>query len=104
MKSEVMVMPSRIHFVCRSDTRRGYTTTHPGTFTTAAWRVSDRAAAEVEVVALHHSKKDQSWAQGRVVAKSKKDNRWIFTVALSDDPYVWPTDPKRGPEKAYVSL
>jgi len=96
-------MPSRIHFVCRSDTRRGYTTTHPGTFTTAAWRVSDRAAAEVEVVALHHSKKDQSWAQGRVVAKSKKDNRWIFTVALSDDPYVWPTDPKRGPEKAYVS-
>ncbi len=96
-----MPTPNRIHFVCRASTRHGYTQ-HGNVFTTESWKVSDTAASSVNTIALHNCKHDPSWAQGTVIDKTKRDGRWIFTVQMTNDTYGWPSNPGRGPEKAYV--
>ncbi len=71
-----------MHFVCRDDTN---VVDHGnGTFDTGFWKVATRHGSTVEYVALHDSKDEQSYRQGRVLrwrtAVYEGSTRLIFTV------------------------
>ena len=98
-----MPTPERIHLICRETTRKGYKQ-HGNVFITSSWRIAESAANSVNVIALHDSKKSQSWVQGNVIDRHQDPvlKRWIFTVQISGEAHAWPAPPTRGSEKAYV--
>ena len=98
--------PNRIHFVCRANTRHGYTQ-RGNVFTTTAWRVSEAAAHSVREICLHDSKGADSWVQGRVVGPPRpvpypNGQRWEWDVEIVGGAQGWPGATGGGPEKAYV--
>ena len=87
-------MPRRViamHFVCRDDLN---VVDHGnGTFTTGVWRVSETAARSVERVALHTSKGERSYRQGRVLRREQVlyegQPRWRFLVRAEEQRLPW---------------
>ena len=71
-----------MHFVCRDD--RNVTDHGDGTFDTGFWKVARQHCDTVEYVALHQSKEERSYRQGRVTSwrttTYEGATRVIFTV------------------------
>ena len=87
-------MPRRViamHFVCRDDLN---VTDHGnGTFTTGVWRVAESAAQSVERVALHASKSERSYRQGRVLRREsvlhEDQPHWQFLIRVDEQRVDW---------------
>ena len=75
-----------MHFVCKGD--RNVTDHGDGTFDTGFWYVARKHCDSLEYVALHESRDQSSYRQGRVVSwrvtPYEGKARVVFTV-MSDD-------------------
>jgi hypothetical protein len=82
-----------MHFVCRDD--RNVMDDGNGVFVTGSWKVSPRHAETVEYVALHTSRSDPSYRQGRVVAyyrHPREQDRFVLVASADDQPRDWQGD------------
>ncbi len=80
-----------MHFVCRGD--RNVVDHGDGTFDTGVWRVSRKLCSGVEYVALHASRDERSYRQGRVLkwrtVIHEGQPRVVFTVRDDGRPRAW---------------
>jgi hypothetical protein len=84
-------MVKRLHFVCRDDLN--VQETEAETFVSGFWKLSAKAAVTAEFLALHQSRSEPSYRQGRLIARNLVDHelrkRYVFKVASSPEPVEW---------------
>ena len=81
----------RIHFVCRDDLN--VRDIESGAFLSGYWKVGADVALSAEFLALHGSKKEPSYRQGRIITRELVDyesgQRYVFTVQSSPEVLEW---------------
>ena len=81
----------RIHFVCRD--HLNVRDIEAGAFVSGYWKVSADVALSAEFLALHRSKNESSYRQGRIIARELVDyesgQRYVFTVQSSPEVLEW---------------
>lgn len=80
-----------MHFVCRDD--MNVVDHGDGTFDSGFWKVGRRHCDTVEYIALHNTKDEWSYRQGRVIdwrtCEYQGATRVIFTVEADSQPRAW---------------
>jgi hypothetical protein len=95
-------MVHTIHLICRDDLHIEHLP--DGTFRTGVWLVSLKTATEAQRIALHRSRAEVSFLQGRrlksVAGLVDGKRRFTFLVREDAEAVGWPADGGAG-EKAY---
>lgn len=80
-----------MHFVCRNELN--ITDFGDGIFETGKWFVAAEHAATVRVIALHETKEQLSFRQGRVIGRRpvthEGKTRWVFKVRDDGQRRAW---------------
>jgi hypothetical protein len=96
-------MVQTIHLVCKDDLH--LTRLSDGCFNTGVWLVGLAAATEAQRIALHRSRAEPPFLQGRrlrsVASMGEGKRRFTFEVQADGAPVAWPAAGGAG-EKGYT--